>query len=376
MTRFFPEKFLQATLICRLNRFVVRIDIDGIEYGASLPNPGKLGELFIPGVTLFVVPMRKEVTYPYRVIAVKSYSGEVVMLDTHTNNKVAEFLVNSGKVPSLKGFHVKRREVAVGHSRFDLLLENDSQDLIYCEVKSCTLFGGSLAMFPDAVTSRGKRHVKELGEMSESGVETAVIFVIQSNSIEFFLPDFHTDPLFAETLYLNRNKIRIIPLLAGWNDHLGLEVSGKEVPILWNLYEKVGRKDRGAYLMLFFLAEQTLLKLNQGTDILLASGYYCYVGYEYSDLQKSLERYKRKRKKPLVSRDFLRNVCTIDMVWGIRGEKDITTSLSSSLEKISDKIVDNFDGNLFFFKNNPRLTRKYQELLLDYRMRNLIKGIS
>ena len=162
MSRFFPDDFLKAILIFRPNRFVVRISVNGVECGASLPNPGKLGELFIPGAILYIQKMRAEVKYPFRVLAVESYSGEVIMLDTHTNNKIAEYLIDSSQVPSLKEYHVKRREVTVGHSRFDLLLENDKSELLYCEVKSCTLFGGSLAMFPDAVTSRGKRHVEEL----------------------------------------------------------------------------------------------------------------------------------------------------------------------------------------------------------------------
>ena len=263
MNRFFPEDFLKAKLISRPNRFVVNIELEGGGTGASLPNPGKLGELFIPGAILYVQKMRPEVKYPYRVIAVESFNGEVIMLDTHTNNKIAEFLIDSSQVPSLRDYHVKRREVTVGHSRFDLLLENDVGDLLYCEVKSCTLFGGSLAMFPDAVTSRGKRHVEELAQMSQSGIKTAVVFVIQSINIEAFLPDYHTDPEFSETLYQSRKDITIIPLLAGWNENLELITKEIEVPILWDLYEREGRSDRGAYIILFHMKHKTKINMEE-----------------------------------------------------------------------------------------------------------------
>lgn len=368
----FFENFLTAILISRPNRFVVKMDIDGVEFGASLPNPGKLGELFIPGAVLFVVPMRAEVKYPYRVIAVKSYSGEVVMLDTHTNNRIAEYMVDSGKIPSLKNYHVKKREVTVGHSRFDLLLENDSQEILYCEVKSCTLFGGTLAMFPDAVTSRGKRHVEELGSMAEQGIKTAVVFVIQSNNIQFFLPDYHTDPLFSEALYANRDNIMIIPVLAGWNDRLELSTRSKEVPILWNIYEKSGRFDRGTYIMLFYLSDPVYSDITDFGEITLESGYYCYVGYEENDLEKRVERHKRKRKNCINRRDYLRNISIVDSVWKIRDSCNMSLDISSSIEKISDGDVPGFESELYHFCENPRLRRDFQELLLDFRMRKLV----
>jgi len=380
MNSFFTEDFLKAKLLYRPNRFVVRLKIDGIEYGASLPNPGKLGELFIPGVTLYVVPMRAEVKYPYRVIAVESYSGEVIMLDTHTNNKVAGYLINSSKIPSLLEYHVKKNEVTVGNSRFDFLLENEKHEELYCEIKSCTLFGGSLAMFPDAVTTRGRRHVEELTSMAESGIKTAVVFIIQSNNIQYFLPDFHTDPEFSETLYKSRNKIKIIPVLAGWNDQLQLETKEVEVPIIWNLYEKMGRMDRGVYIMLVKISEDTQLEINNSRSHHLKSGYYAYVDYESDNLSKKIERHKRIRKKCITERDFLRNFAEIDSVWAIRGDSDRSCQISSALKSISDYEIADFgnptcgcSSHLIFFAENPRLKRDFQELLLDYRMRFLVE---
>lgn len=381
MDRFFPDSILKAILIDRPNRFVVNLSIDGVLSGASLPNPGKLGELFIPGSTLYIQKMRSEVKYPYRVIGVESAAGEVIMLDTHTNNRIAEYLIANRHIPSLIEYRVKKREVAVGHSRFDLLLENNQKELLYCEVKSCTLFGGQLAMFPDAVTARGKRHVEELAQMSDSGVKTALVFVIQSVYIQYFVPDYHTDPEFSETLYQSRDKIKIIPVTAGWNEKMELQQEYREVPILWDLYESEANGDRGSYLMLFFLEEEETIDMGVFGKQKFKPGYYVYVSFEEQNLKKLIERHKRKRKNCLNQRDYLRNKAKLEMVWPIRSSKNNCCIINSAIGVQSDFTVDNFDSlfcacptHLHYFKENPRLNRDFQEMILDYRMRYPLKN--
>lgn len=376
MTRFFPEAIIKAVLLHRPNRFVVHLSVNGRESGASLPNPGKLGELFVPGAILYLEKMRPEVKYPFRVIAVESFSGEVIMLDTHTNNRIAEYLVNSSLIPSLRGYTVKKREVTVGHSRFDLLLENSESELLYCEIKSCTLFGGALAMFPDAVTSRGKRHVEELAAMSDRGIKTAVVFIVQSLNIQYFVPDYHTDPDFSETLYKNRNKLKIIAIRAGWNDQLSLTTADTEVPIIWDLYESEGMGDCGSYIILFYLDRDRTIDMGEYGIGQFQAGYYAYVSFENKNLKPLLERYKRKRKRCVHQRDYLRNHSQIDMVWPIRSSSDESCQINKQIKSISDGEVKIFDSlychctsHLHFFKDNPRLRRDFQEMILDYRMR-------
>ncbi|MBI9099546.1 MAG: DNA/RNA nuclease SfsA [Spirochaetaceae bacterium] len=367
---FFPPDFIIAHFISRPNRFVVRILIDKKETGASLPNPGKLGELFIPGARLYVQRMSAEVKYSYRVIAVESLSGEVIMLDTHTNNRIAEYLINSAFIPSLKGYHVKKREVTVGHSRFDLLLENVSGELLYCEVKSCTLFGGRLAMFPDAITSRGKRHVEELGKMALSGIKTAVVFVIQSANIQYFSPDYHTDILFSETLYKYRKQIKIIPVRAGWNNRLELNVSEGEVPLLWDLYEKEGRSGGGFIIMLFNIPEEKNIPMDLMGNLQLSTGYYIYISYESEELKSRAEKYKRIRKKCRNFTDYLRRDSLLDMLWIIRTGSEKIDLINHSILQISHGMIQHDSSSrLYYFRENPRLMRDFQELLLDLKMR-------
>lgn len=374
MSRFFPDDFEMGTLLSRPNRFVVYLLIDGKKRGASLPNPGKLGELFIPGAVLFVHRMRSEVKYAYRVIAVISNSDEVIMLDTHRNNRVAEHLINKSLIPSLKDYSVVKREVTVGNSRFDLLLEDHSGNNLYCEVKSCTLFGGGLAMFPDAVTSRGKRHIDELANMADSGIRTAVLFVVQSANIRFFSPDYHTDPDFSDTIYANRNKVKIIPVTAGWDKSLNLIPDHREIPVLWELYQNEGKPDSGSYLMLFNLEKDTSIEMENFGIKKFNAGFYLYISYETDSLGKKIERYRRKRKRCMNQRDYLRNNSSLEMVWPIRTSENESCMICNEVEKISDGPIDDFDS-LFYFKNNPKINRDFQEILINFRMRYPLKKI-
>lgn len=358
--RFFPYSFVTGTLIERPNRFVVYFKKNNQILGASLPNPGKLGELFIPGAKLYLQMMRDGLKYPFRVIAVEAESGEIIMLDTHVNNQVAAHLIDISAIPSLRNYKVKRREVTVGHSRFDFLLENKEGEELYCEVKSSTLFGGELAMFPDAVTTRGKRHVKELTEMSAGGIHTAVLFIVQSSRINAFCPDYHTDPQFSRTLYESRNALTILPVTAGWNDNLDLISDHRELPVLWSMYEKNGMKDRGSYIMLF--------RQNKPGEK-YKQGFYVYFSYEEENLEKKIEKYKRKKKTPLSLKEILRSSMVLEMTWPIRTCEKLQDDLFKNFSEVCDFLILKNDYEfLLFSQNNPKLNRKFQNLLLYFRM--------
>lgn len=243
-------EILRATFLSRPNRFVVQCQLDSGEVvRAFLPNPGRLQELLLPGVDVFIVmaassPERKT---PYTMVGV---AGEryPIFLHTHVNNDVARHLLERDLVPGLEGSRIVRAEVPLGHSRFDFLLERDGAP-IYLEVKSCTLFGNRVAMFPDAVTARGRRHLEELAELSRSGIRAVVLFVVHSGQVDWFMPDYHTDPDFSRTLLDVRDAVEIIPLAVSWDHRFQLGRRVRRLPIPW---EHVARElgDRGNYLLL------------------------------------------------------------------------------------------------------------------------------
>ena len=117
----------------------------------------------------------------------------LVLLDTQYNNDVAEALIREKRIPGWEDWDVLRREVAIEGSRFDLLLHR-GDDLFFLEVKSCTLFSKNGAMFPDAVTERGRRHLLHLSSLRDKGIRAGILFLVQWNRARWFLPDYHTDP--------------------------------------------------------------------------------------------------------------------------------------------------------------------------------------
>jgi len=366
---------LEGRFLRRPNRFVVYVEIDGKECGASLPNPGKMQELLFPGVTMLLMPMDTDrVTYPFRVEGIITDQNDVIMLNTVKTNDCAAWLVEHNLIPSLNGWRLVRREITVGSSRFDLLLEKEGKEL-YCEVKSCTLFGGNMAMFPDAVTDRGRRHVEELGELARSGVATAVLFMIHSHRVHGFCPDYHTDPAFSATLYENRFDVQIIPLSLGWDRTLTLTGGIREIPLRWDLYEKHGVLDSGIYLFLMELDEDRTIQIGALGEIDFSKGFYCYVGSAKIGLSKRIDRHKRQRKAMHWHIDYLRTATRVVGSWPVRSALVAECELAQMVGSIAECSVGQFgssdcrcESHLFYFSSNPTRTRPFQDILTDVRM--------
>ena len=364
MSNFTPyPQLIQAQFLSRPNRFVVRILIEGKEYGASMGNPGRMQELLFRDTTLLVIKMdTSKVTYPYRVVGVLSDAGPL-LLDTIKTNNVAHWLIENRCVPSLLDYHVVRAEVTVGKSRFDLLLANDSGEQLYCEVKSCSLIAHQRAMFPDAVTSRGARHTQELGDMARSGIKTAILFIVQSSQATSFVPDFHNDPFFAQTLYNQRNDVAIIPLSIQWDAQLSLSSTTKELPIDWNLYEKEGKTDGGG---LFFMVE-----IKEDTPR-FQKGFYCALSGEEKQLSKHVTFLRGKRKGMKSTIEHIRAVGTVVGDWPIRRGDisllDMCTNLEQKCGVVPIQEPLSSDEHIYYFEHNPVRTRPFQQVILSYRM--------
>lgn len=197
------DTILKATYTGRPNRFVVTLDLNGESVLAHLPNPGRMWELLFTGVTMYIVPHDKpDAKTKYRVVGIER-DGVVIMLDTNYSNDVAEHLIENKLIPGWEQWRVARREYTVklhgATSRFDLLLTNDDGEEFLLEVKSCTLFSKTGAMFPDAITERGRKHLLHLRELQNEGYHTGVLFLVQWDQAQWFLPDYHTDLEFATT---------------------------------------------------------------------------------------------------------------------------------------------------------------------------------
>lgn len=197
-----------GTFVDRPNRFLTIVKIDGIKVKSHLPDPGRLNELLLPGALLKVRPVSPkglpdngQITNrktEWTTVMVKT-CNQWVSIDTTLPNRFVRWLLEKGDLPFLIDFHIVKQEVTVGHHRFDFLLE-DARSLLYLEVKSVTLVENGVAMFPDAVTVRGKHHLEALAKMSNEGKNTGVLFVCQRSDVVEFRPQWNRDPKFSKAL--------------------------------------------------------------------------------------------------------------------------------------------------------------------------------
>jgi sugar fermentation stimulation protein A len=124
----------------------------------------------------------------------------LVGVNTMVPNRLTEAAVSAGDIPELAGYETIRREVKYGeNSRIDLLLEKGG-NRCFVEVKNCTLVEGGLACFPDAVTSRGLKHLIELQKEVEKGHRSVMFYLIQRMDADRFEPADHIDQAYGKEL--------------------------------------------------------------------------------------------------------------------------------------------------------------------------------
>ncbi len=362
----------------RVNRFTVTCDLDNRVVTAYLPNPGRLWELLFPGRKIYLVedilsPARKT---PYTVVAIER-EGVPVMLHTHVTNRVARLLIEGNKIPGLEGYSILAQEVRFGNSRLDFLLAGNG-DRMVLEVKSCTLFDGSIAMFPDAVTLRGSRHIKELAELSAKGdLRGGILFIVHWPRAKFFLPEYHTDLLFAKNLYALRNNLFIRAMAVGWEKGLSLSSVVRPLEIPWRLIEREA-EDKGSYIVILYLKEDIRLSFGNFDDVMFRKGYYLYSGSAMNNLTKRIERHRRKRKKMFWHIDYLRQKAEFCTALPIRAATSIECSIANTLKGIADWSIPGFgssdcscETHLFGMQQDPIHSPAFIETLLYYRIRRL-----
>lgn len=196
----FSTPLLKGTLLSRYKRFFadVRLD-DGQVVTCHCPNTGSMKTCAEPGMTVYVAyqpsPKRK-LAYTWELAAVEN---GFIGINTARPNLIVEEALRAGRVTELGMYDVVRREVKQGESRFDFLLSGSGPDC-YVEVKSVTLKGEGCVTFPDAVTSRGLKHLDELARLADSGKRAVQFFFVNRPEGEFFTVAESIDPAYASGL--------------------------------------------------------------------------------------------------------------------------------------------------------------------------------
>lgn len=378
---------LEAIFVRRHNRFLVEVREDGErDTGggagrrllAHLANSGKLAELLVPGTPLIlehaqrkpanrVRPKRKT---EWTAVAVR-YKGKIIPLVSVRANSAAEELLIPRLFPSAQEI---RSEYSEGGSRFDFFIRDEAGEH-YIEVKSCTLCEEGRAMFPDAPTDRGKRHVEHLAELAGSpGTHGHLLFVLHHEDATHFSPHIHTDPAFSLALAEAAQKIHIraISLRCGSDGEGG--IASADLPIDLSPVAHV-RADRGAYLLILRFDAERRVEVGALGGLDLRRGYYVYAGSARGGLARRVARHLRRGKRKLRWHiDYLTESSEKTEAYPVYNGGDIECEMAAGLEEIGGEAVAGFGSSdcacgshLFRFSTYPRHLRSFNDLLLHYR---------
>lgn len=194
-------KLIPATFVKRDNRFRVTVQVEGHLVWAHLPNSGRLRELLIPErrvlLAIAQAPGRRT---SYDLLMV-DLDGTLVSIDARKPGPLLHEALQAGRLKEFAGYAEVQREVPYGQSRLDLVLEGGpASGRCFIEAKSVTLVEKGVALFPDAPTQRGRRHLGELMRARTEGHRAAVVFVVQRDDAICFSPHDMADPAFGQTL--------------------------------------------------------------------------------------------------------------------------------------------------------------------------------
>jgi sugar fermentation stimulation protein A len=204
----------KAELIDRPNRFLGRVRLDDRVIEVFIPNPGRMLELMIPGKEVFlrenIASHRKT---DYDMIGFE-YNDVLVSIDSNLPNRFIKRLLLSNELSFFTDYDNVIPEPRAFEGRFDFKLTGDTGST-FIEIKSCTLVENGRAIFPDAPTIRGARHVRNLVSALNLNLvnRAAIIFVIQRPDARIFSPNDLTNPKFGDALrYAHENGVEIFPL--------------------------------------------------------------------------------------------------------------------------------------------------------------------
>jgi len=193
---------VRGTLVKRYKRFLADVVLDdGQEVTAHCPNSGSMARCSRPGQPVYLSehdsPKRK-LKFTWELIRMPS---SLVGVNTLVPNRLVAAAAAQGLVPELTGYDQVRREVKVGdHSRLDLMLSGGERRDCYVEIKNCTLVEDGTALFPDARTVRGQKHLDELVRLTEAGARAVIFFVVQRTDARCFSPADAIDPDYGRLL--------------------------------------------------------------------------------------------------------------------------------------------------------------------------------
>jgi sugar fermentation stimulation protein A len=232
---------LEAIFLQRPNRFLAHIEIDGYDgyHEAHVHDPGRLKEILIPGNKVLVRKAKNTSRKTSWDLIAGSVGKYWVLINSSFHRRISENLLSRDDINPFGPSVSLKPEVKVGNSRLDFLMKDESGKDLYIEVKGCSLTSAGKALFPDAPTTRGNRHLKELIELRRNGNRAGVLILVLGPRAECFSPNFETDPVFSDTFIdAVRAGVEIHPIQFKLREH-EMEYCGP-IPLCSDILSKQG----------------------------------------------------------------------------------------------------------------------------------------
>jgi sugar fermentation stimulation protein A len=199
---------LTGRLIKRYKRFLADVRLDtGTVVTAHCPNSGSMLGCAVPGSRVWLSQSdnpRRKLKYTWELIRTEE---SMIGINTLVPNKLVKTAIENHLISELCGYPTVRSEVKTSSgTRLDLVLEDGTDRRCYVEIKNCTLVENGTAMFPDAVTVRGQKHLDELKDLVSAGHRGVIFYLIQRMDAVRFTPAALIDKLYAQKLLHARDK--------------------------------------------------------------------------------------------------------------------------------------------------------------------------
>ncbi len=188
----------------RYKRFLADVVTpEGVALTLHCPNTGAMTGCATPGDTVwYSTSLNIKRKYPHTWEITQTAGGEYICVNTLRANQLVKEAISLDLIPELRGYNSLKTEVKYGaeNSRIDFLLQAEDQPECYIEVKSVTLADRDNGYFPDAVTLRGQKHLRELISVAAEGKRAVLFFAVLHSAIGKFSPARHIDPKYAQLL--------------------------------------------------------------------------------------------------------------------------------------------------------------------------------
>jgi len=184
----------------RKNRFLGIVELDGKIIKAHIHDPGRLREILYPGNSVLLKGVRNRGRKTAWDIVAGFSNDEYVFIHSGYHSIIAEAILNDPFVSPFGSVNIVKKEPRLDGGRLDFLVEKNGRN-IWIEVKGCTLERGGIALFPDAPTERGRRHLEALISLKEKGERAAVLILVFRSKSRSFMPNEEAGRRFSEVFW-------------------------------------------------------------------------------------------------------------------------------------------------------------------------------